>query len=189
MIGETAYENKPGGRKLGTIVGQRVTKGAGGRPAGQWEIRSGRGVKFFMLKAEVRTESQPEPEHAPVPPPTAAPTEAAAPAPPPGSAPPPAEALAWRIEEDLARHRSAVPVVVTVIGVAFCAASAVLFVLGVPQTLSVEYAPIVGIIPALIGLLIILIGTNLVGEQDKRLARRREKLMKDAQRRPREGPR
>ena len=188
MIGEAAYENKPGGRRLGAIVGQRTTPNAEGAPVEQWEIRSSRGIKFFMPKAEVRTASEPEPEPQPEPGPEpveaagSAESAVAAPAEAPGDAPiyvaaaPPAGELRERIEKEVARRRSVLPVVVTLLGVAVCIATGVLTALGFARKLSEQYEAIVGAIPALIGFLIILIGTGLVEEQSKKLALLRRRL-------------
>jgi hypothetical protein len=238
MIGETAYENKPGGRKLGSIIGQRTTPNAAGVPIEQWEIRSGRGIKFYMPKADVHTGSQdlappgpePEPEPAVSSVPTPPPPQAAEPIAPiaakqpaaeqpgaerpadqpveppvvapavPVSAPPPSAPLAStvpppvqhggdRIEKRLARRRSVLPVVVVIIGVLLCVVSGVSYALGFARKLSADYEAIAGTIPALIGLLIILIGTNLVAEQSKRQALLRRKLEEEARRRPLERPR
>jgi hypothetical protein len=188
MIGEAAYENKPGGRRLGTIVGQRTTPNAEGVPVEQWEIRSSRGIKFFIPKAEVRTASEPEPEPQPEPgseplgpgestgPAIAAPAEAPGEAPIYVAAPQPAGGLQERIEKEVARRRSVLPVVVTLLGVAVCIVTGVLCALGFARKLSEQYEAIVGAIPALIGFLIILIGTGLVQEQSKKLALLRRKL-------------
>jgi hypothetical protein len=74
MIGETAYETKAGGRCLGTIVGQRTVGDAEGRPVEQWEIRSGRGIRFFMDKAGVRVGTPPPAAPPPGAPPLGTPT-------------------------------------------------------------------------------------------------------------------
>jgi len=196
MIGEIAYDKKPGGRRLGTIVGQRTVPNAQGVPTGQWEIRTAGGIRFFMSKADVRTSSEPEPE-----PGLSEPGEPAGEAVAPPVVPAVAQAadvLQGQIDADriaegdrgvretAARRRSVLPVVVTLFGVVLCVASGVLYALGYPGKLSETYGAVIGAIPGLIGLLIILIGTNLVGEQAKRLAQPRRK---EAQTRSREGPR
>jgi hypothetical protein len=168
MIGETAYERKHGGRRLGQIVGQRTSNDAEGRPVEQWEIRSARGIKFFMPKADVRLASEPEPEPEPEP-------ELDATAPPP-AAHPAADAVRDRIEEELRTHRSLAPIVITLVGIVLCFVCAAVFALGLPRKLSENYGAAVAVIPGLVGLIIILVGTNLIGEQARRLKRRREKL-------------
>ncbi|MBN1919389.1 MAG: hypothetical protein JW889_15940 [Verrucomicrobia bacterium] len=210
MIGKSAYEKKPGGRKLGAIVGQRTTPNAEGVPVEQWEIRSGRGIKFFMPKAEVCTDPAhpmafaPEPEPAvpaPPPAPAARPAEPAVAEPvtaPRPVAPPPVVAPQGRIEEEVARfdprlaavpRRGVLPVAVTMLGVALCIASGVFLALGYARRLSESYEAIVGAIPGLIGLLIVLIGTNLVAEQSKRRALLRRKPVEEAHKRSLEGSR
>ena len=172
MIGETAYERKHGGRRLGQIVGQRTSNDAEGRAVEQWEIRSTRGIKFFMPKADVRLASEPEPEPEPEPGPE---PELDATAPPP-AAHPGAGAVRDRIEDELRSHRSAAPIVITLVGIGLCFVCAAVFALGLPRKLSENYGAAVAVIPGLVGLIIILVGTNLIGEQARRLKRRREKL-------------
>lgn len=161
MIGETAFERKHAGRRLGVIVGQRTTADAQGRPVEQWEIRSSRGIKFFMAKAEVRTAAEPEPE--PEPPPII-------------EAPPPPAKLDERrlapIEEKIREQRSVVPIVVTLFGIAVGLAGVALLVF-VPASVTVA-------VPLLAGLLIVFIGTNLIAGQARRLDALRKKLLEKA---------
>ena len=161
MIGETAFERKHGGRRLGLIIGQRTTADAQGRPVKQWEIRSSRGIKFFMAKAEVRIAAEPEPE--PEPPSVV-------------KAPPPPAKLDERhlppIEQKLLEHRSIVPIVVTLVGIAVGLAGIALLVL-VPTSVTMA-------VPLLAGLLIVFIGTNLIACQARRLDALRKKLLAEA---------
>jgi len=161
MIGETAFERKHGGRKLGVIVGQRTSNDAEGRPVEQWEVRSGRGIKFFVPKADIRLASEPELEPEPVP-------EA-----PPGAETP--AGRAERIAEEVRAHRSVAPVVITLVGIFLCFVCAAVFAFGLERKFHGNYGAALATIPGLVGLIIILVGTNLIGEQSRRLKRLRQK--------------
>jgi hypothetical protein len=160
MIGETAYERKPGGRRLGTIVGQRTADDAEGQPIEQWEIRSRRGIKFFMSKADVRLAAEPEPEREPEKP--AAPPKVGAQVRAPVAAAP-------------RRYRSTAPAAITAIGVALCAACAALYALGLPRRLSEDSGLVIGLIPGFLGLILIMVGTNLIEKQA------RDRALEDAE--------
>jgi len=191
MIGETAYETKAGGRCLGTIVGQRTVQDAERRPVEQWEIRSGRGIKFFMDKAGVRigapSPGGPPPSGPPLgePPlaPRAEPQSAGEPEAPPVV---PVVEAATRLErksaigDDLRRRRSPVPTVVTFIGVALCIVCGLLFGLGLQRRVGEVAGVPMAFAPGLLGLLVILVGTNLIGEQARRLQKRRIELLQQA---------
>jgi hypothetical protein len=157
MIGETAFERKHGGRRLGVIVGQRTSNDAEGRPVAQWEIRSARGIKFFVPKADVRLAGEPEPE------------------PEASSGEETAADRATRIAEALRAHRSAAPTVITLVGIALCLACAAIFALGLDRKFGELYGSAIAAVPGLVGLIIILVGTNLIGEQARRLKQLRRK--------------
>jgi hypothetical protein len=170
MIGETAYERKHGGRRLGVIVGQRTTGDAEGRPVEQWEIRSSRGVKFFMAKTDVRLVHEPEPEPEPEPPPAVA---AAAMA---GAA----KAPEGTTRPQVGRSSSAGPAVITLAGIALLAIGIVLLATGLGARISPNHRYAVALAPLLLGLIVILVGTSLIGERPGRPARRRPKLDPEA---------
>ena len=211
MIGETAYETKAGGRCLGTIVGQRTVQDAERRPVEQWEIRSGRGIKFFMDKAGVRVGAPPPGGPTPGERPLGEPPLGAPPpgGPPPGEPPLGGPPIAPRAEpegagepeappvvpvveavtklevksaigDDLRRRRSPVPTVVTFIGVALCIVCGLLFGLGLQRRVGEVAGVPMAFAPGLLGLLVILVGTNLIGEQARRLQKRRIELLQQA---------
>ena len=179
MIGETAFERKPGGRRLGLIVGQRTATDAEGQPVEQWEIRSARGIKFFLTKADVRTAAEPEPEPEPEsePEPEAEPEPEPAPEPEPPVAPLPViprpeKELTKQIEKGVRSYRSPVPIIVTCIGI----------VVGLVGLVALAVMPLrlVTALPLLVGFLIILVGTNLIAAQSRRLDALRRKLREHA---------
>ena len=160
MIGETAYERKHGGRRLGVILGQRTAGDAEGRPVEQWEIRSSRGVKFFMAKAEVRLVSEPEPEPEPEPPPG------------------PVKAAGGRqeaVKRQVRPRGNARAVAITLAGIALLAVGIVLLATGLGAEISPKRPYAVALAPLLLGLIVILVGTSLIGEQPRRPGERRPK--------------
>jgi hypothetical protein len=191
MIGETAYEGKPGGRCLGTIVGQRTAQDAEGRPVEQWEIRSSRGIRFFMDKAGVRIGGPPPGGPPPGGPPPATEVEPVSAWEP--EAPPvvPVVGAVTRLEvrtyiaQDLRQHRSPVPTVVTLVGAALCVVCGALFGLGLERTLGEVAGVPLAFAPGLLGLLIMLVGTNLISEPARRLGKRRAELVRQADARQR----
>jgi hypothetical protein len=161
MIGETAYERKHGGRRLGVIVAQRTSNDAEGRPVEQWEIRSSRGVKFYVAKADVRLVSEPQAEPEPEPPRPVAKI---------------AKAPMETTRPHVRPRRSPVPVAITLVGIALVVAGIVLLATGLGAKIGPNRGYAVALAPLLLGLIVIMVGTSLVGEQPRRPAGRRTKL-------------
>jgi hypothetical protein len=89
------------------------------------------------------------------------------------------------IAQDLRQHRSPVPTVVTLVGAALCVVCGALFGLGLERTLGEVAGVPLAFAPGLLGLLIMLVGTNLISEQARRLGKRRAELVRQADARQR----